>query len=175
MLFIYRDGKYIDCSGLAFDAFMGSGFKGYQATVGDYALHLSTLFPDVRLKRFLEIRGADMGSRFQVLSLPALFKGLFYHEPSLDALDTLFDGIDAEASRKAAMDAARRGLRGTLQSRALADWAERVVEIAQTGLQVLEPEPKTYLESLLPKAHQRQKQAIDGLLDAGALLESTRL
>lgn len=61
MFFIHRDGRYVDCAGLPFRRFLEEGFQGHRANIGDFALHLSTLFPDVRLKQHLEVRGADMG------------------------------------------------------------------------------------------------------------------
>ena len=175
MLFVHREGRYVDCTGLSFRTFMSHGFETHQATVGDYALHLSTLFPDVRLKRFLEIRGADMGHRSQVLALPALFKGLFYSTASLNALDELFDGIDATSSRNAALSAAREGLDGTLCSQSLNVWAHKVVDIAQQGLQVLEPQALPYVNTLVAEAQRRLGLARDGVTSALELLEQTTL
>ena len=175
MLFIHREGQYVDCSGVRFEDFMRDGFSSHHATIGDYALHLSTLFPDVRLKKFIEIRGADMGDRSQVLSLPALFKGLFYHEAALDALDELFESVDATAARSAAKQAARHGLSGTLMSRPLLEWAERVLEIASEGIQALEPSALCHLEALLPSARLRQQRALDAEMTPSALLEATGL
>ena len=116
-----------------------------------------------------------MGNRVQVLSLPALFKGLFYSAASLDALDELFDGIDATMSRSAALSAARGGLDGTLRSQSLDVWACKVVEIAQRGLQELEPEALPYVNTLVMEAQRRMQLARDGMTSAVALLKQTEL
>ena len=116
-----------------------------------------------------------MGSREQVLSLPALFKGLFYSDASLNALDELFDGIDATASRNAALSAAREGLDATLCSQSLNVWAHSVVDIAQQGLRVLEPEALPYVNTLVAEAQRRLVLARDGGTSAVELLEQTIL
>ena len=170
MLFVHREGRYVDCTGLSFRRFMAEGFGDYHATVGDYALHLSTLFPDVRLKKFLEIRGADMGDRSQVLSLPALFKGLFYDAQSLDTLDELFDGVSPTASREAALSAARDGLHGSLNSERLETWGATVIEVARQGLRRLEPSALPYLDNLLSDAQQRHDRAQQRRLSTEELL-----
>ena len=155
MLFIHREDAYVDCRGLYFEDFLRNGFNGSAATVGDYALHLSTLFPDVRLKHYLEIRGADMGGRTEVLALPALFKGLFYGPESLDSLDRLFAEVTPAASRQAALSAARDGLDGRFLDRSLRDWAAEVIQIAKSGLKELEPSALIYLDGLWDHADRR--------------------
>ncbi|MDQ6965160.1 MAG: glutamate--cysteine ligase [Mariprofundales bacterium] len=81
MYFIHRDGEYIDCSGASFELFMEGRLPqlpNERATIADWELHLSTLFPEVRLKQFLEVRGADSGDSSWICALPALWKGLLY-------------------------------------------------------------------------------------------------
>ena len=86
---------------------------------------ISRLYFDVRLKHYLEIRGADMGGRTEVLALPDLFKGLFYGPESLDSLDRPFAEVTPAASRQAALSAARDGLDGRFLDRSLRDWVPR--------------------------------------------------
>jgi glutamate--cysteine ligase len=175
MLFIHRNDAYVDCQGLAFETFIKSGFNGAVANIGDYALHLSTLFPDVRLKHFLEIRGADMGSREDVLSLPAIFKGLFYGPDSLAELDALFEGVSPNESRNAALSAARLGLEGQFQGRSLASWSEDVLDIARRGLTALEPGALSYVDALWHNAHDRHERSILKEMSAEHLLSATQL
>ena len=175
MLFIHRNGAYVDCRGRDFESFIESGFEGSPATIGDYALHLSTLFPDVRLKHFLEIRGADMGSREDVLSLAALFKGLFYGPDALSELDELFKGVEPHESRSAALSAARMGLDGVLKGRALHLWSEDVLAIAKKGLTVLEPDALIYLDHLWANAQSRFERAQSKTMDPLSLLTTTEL
>src|SRR4029079_9897504 len=87
MYFVYRDGRYIDVAGASFRDFLGgklAALPGMRPTLEDWADHLTTLFPDVRLKRFLEMRGADAGSVAQIAALPALWTGLLYDRVTLD-------------------------------------------------------------------------------------------
>ena len=88
MYFVRRDGQYIDVAGASFKDFMQgklSALPGDRPTMGDWADHLSTLFPNVRLKQYLEMRGADMGNFEMTLALPALWTGLLYDSDSLAA------------------------------------------------------------------------------------------
>jgi glutamate--cysteine ligase len=88
MYFVYRDGRYIDVSGKCFRDFLEGKIlelKGVTPTLADWADHLTTIFPEVRLKRFLEMRGCDGGTWQRVCALPALFAGLLYDQVALDA------------------------------------------------------------------------------------------
>ncbi|MDX8413152.1 MAG: glutamate--cysteine ligase [Mariprofundales bacterium] len=81
MYFIHRDGRYIDCSGSSFRDFLDGRLPqlpGQRPTIADWEMHLSTMFPEVRLKQFLEMRGADTGASSWICALPALWKGLLY-------------------------------------------------------------------------------------------------
>ena len=88
MYFVYRDGRYIDAAGLSFRDFLKgdlSVLPGEKPTLDDWNDHLSTAFPEVRLKTFLEMRGADGGPWNRICALPALWVGLLYDEGALDA------------------------------------------------------------------------------------------
>jgi len=93
MYFLIRDGRYHDCTHVTFRQFMDGALDNSvpdaEPTMGDWANHLSTLFPDVRLKRFLEMRGADGGPWRRICALPALWVGLLYDETALDAAEAL--------------------------------------------------------------------------------------
>jgi glutamate--cysteine ligase len=93
MYFILRDGRYIDMAGASFRDFMAGRLQeragGAAATVGDFADHITTVFTDVRLKRFLEMRGADAGSPAMMLAQSALWVGLLYDEAALAAAEAL--------------------------------------------------------------------------------------
>ncbi len=88
MYFIYRDGRYINTAGQSFRAFMAGRLParpGERPTMADWVDHLSTLFPEVRMKRFLEMRGADGGPWHRLCALPAFWTGLLYDDGALDA------------------------------------------------------------------------------------------
>tara|TARA_B110000116_G_C16493930_1_gene428197 strand:- start:104 stop:688 length:585 start_codon:yes stop_codon:yes gene_type:complete len=90
MYFIYRNSEYITPSKLTFRKFLSNGYQAdngleYIASLNDWEIHLSTLFPQVRLKKFIEMRGADSGNQNSIMSLAAVWTGLLYNQRSLDA------------------------------------------------------------------------------------------
>ncbi len=138
MYFIVRDGKYHDCTHVTFRQFMAGALKGevadYEPNFGDWTNHLSTLFPDVRLKRFLEMRGADGGPWRRICALPAFWVGLLYDDGALDAAEALTrDWTFEEVS--ALRDAVpMQGLRAEFRGKPLFDVAREVLAIARQGL-----------------------------------------
>ena len=138
MYFVYRDGKYIDASGLSFRDFLKgelSVLPGELPTASDWVDHLSTAFPEVRLKSFLEMRGADGGPWNKICALPALWVGLLYDQTALDSAwdlvkDWDMDGREAlrSAVPKLGLDAPIPG-GGTLK-----DIAAEVLAISRAGL-----------------------------------------
>jgi glutamate--cysteine ligase len=138
MYFVYRDGKYIDAAGQSFRDFLKGelpAYPGHKPTIDDWADHLSTAFPEVRMKQFLEMRGADGGRWGRICALPALWVGLLYDDAALDAAWELVKGWsmdEREALRSAvpklALDAPIPG-GGTLK-----DIAGEVLDIAASGL-----------------------------------------
>ena len=96
MFFVRRDNQYVNMSGKSFRKFMKEGDGDMIATLGDFELHLSTAFPEVRMKKYIEVRGADAGNRAMTLALPAIWKGLFYDETARSEAASLLDGISPE-------------------------------------------------------------------------------
>ena len=138
MYFVYRDESYIDVAGASFRDFLEgrlAALPGVLPTIDDWADHLTTLFPDVRLKRFLEMRGADAGDFRRLCALPALWIGLLYDSAALDqALALTADWTLAEI--QALRDSVPRlGLSAPFRKRRLADVAREVLTIALGGLQ----------------------------------------
>jgi glutamate--cysteine ligase len=137
MYFVYRDGQYIDASGQSFRDFLDGrlpALPGEVPSIGDWADHITTAFPDVRLKRFLEMRGADGGPWQRLCALPALWVGLLYDPQSLDAAWDLVKGWSAEDRDRMRADVPRRALNAEVAGRPLADIAREVVAIARAGL-----------------------------------------
>ncbi len=137
MYFVYRDGTYHDAAGASFRDFMAgrlAALPGERATIGDFADHTTTAFPDVRLKKYIETRGADSGAPEMMLAQSALWTGLFYDQAALAAAAALVKSLsypDILALRAAVPKTglATRFGRGTLR-----DLAGEVVAIAQDGL-----------------------------------------
>ncbi|MBX3594386.1 glutamate--cysteine ligase [Sphingomonas sp.] len=138
MYFVYRDGRYIDAAGLNFRDFLRGELAvlpGEKPTLDDWADHLSTAFPEVRLKTFLEMRGADGGPWSRICALPALWVGLLYDQAALDAAWDLVRDWDM-AERQALRDSVPKlGLDAPLPGGGkLRDIAGEVLDIAGAGL-----------------------------------------
>jgi len=138
MYFVYREERYVDVAGASFRDFMQGKLEalpGVRPTLDDWADHLTTLFPDVRLKRFLEMRGADAGSFGALMALPALWTGLLYDAQALDeAIALTRDWSSAE--RQALRDAVPKlGLNTPFRGRTLREVAREILQVALGGLQ----------------------------------------
>ena len=137
MYFVYRNGEYLDASGQSFRDFLDArlpALPGEKPTLKDWEDHLTTAFPEVRLKRFLEMRGADGGPWARLCALPALWAGLLYHQPSLDAAWDLAADWTMEERLKLRSDVPRLGLRAEVRGRSVRDIALDVLELASQGL-----------------------------------------
>ncbi len=137
MYFVYRDGKYIDASGQSFRDFLQGRLParpGELPTVNDWADHVTTAFPEVRLKRYLEMRGADSGPLPALNALPALWVGLLYDSAALDAAWELVRGWTIAEHDFLRAQTPRTGLATPFRGRPLAHWARDVVAIARAGL-----------------------------------------
>jgi len=137
MYFVYRDGKYIDASGQSFRDFLKGRLParpGELPSINDWADHITTAFPEVRLKRYLEMRGADSGPLGALNALPALWVGLLYDQGALDAgWDLVKDWSTADHDFLRA-ETPKSGLATMFRGRVLSELARDVVEIAHAGL-----------------------------------------
>jgi glutamate--cysteine ligase len=137
MYFVYRDGTYIDVAGASFRDYMNGkvpALAGIAATIGDFADHLTTAFTDVRLKRFLEMRGADAGRMDMMVAQSALWVGLLYDEAALASAVALVRGLSWEDATALRSAVPRQGLGARFGAGTLRDLARDVVAIAQDGL-----------------------------------------
>jgi len=138
MYFVYREGRYIDAAGLSFRDFLRgelSVLPGEKPTLDDWNDHLSTAFPEVRLKTFLEMRGADGGPWNRICALPALWVGLLYDQGALDAAWDLVKDWTLDERQTLRDSVPRRGLAAPLPGGGtLRDIAGAVLDIATLGL-----------------------------------------
>ncbi len=138
MYFVYRDGKYIDAAGQSFRDFLNGelpALPGELPTPSDWWDHLSTAFPEVRLKSFLEMRGADGGPWNRICALPAFWVGLLYDETALDAAWDLVKHWSMEEREALRNDVPRLALDAAIPGgRKLRDLAGEVLDIANAGL-----------------------------------------
>jgi glutamate--cysteine ligase len=134
MFFLIRNGEYRQATSVTFRQFMESGFEGEHATVGDWDTHLTTLFPEVRLKRVIEVRGCDAVPPELVCALPALWKGVLYDEQACEAaFEIVRAWTDAERS-ELLTDVARRGLAASVAGRPILEVAREFLRVSSEGL-----------------------------------------
>ena len=137
MYFVYRDGKYINALGQSFRDFLKGelpALPGEKPTLSDWADHMTTVFPEARVKKYIEMRGADGGPWRRLCALPALWVGLMYDQSALDAAWDLVKGWDDETREGLRRAAARDALQGEAGGVKLHDLAREVVAIAHAGL-----------------------------------------
>ena len=137
MYFVYRDGTYINALGMSFRDFLKGelpALPGEVPTLSDWADHLTTIFPEARLKKFIEMRGADGGPWRRLCALPALWVGLTYDQEALDAAWDLVKDWDAETRDAMRVAASVEALDARVNGISMHDLAREVVAIAETGL-----------------------------------------
>jgi glutamate--cysteine ligase len=137
MYFVYRNGRYIDVAGASFKDFLAGRLPqlpGELPTEDDWSDHLTTLFPEVRMKRFLEMRGADGGRWRRICALPALWTGLLYDKTSLDAAWDLVKDWSAEERQGLRTAVPKTALRTPFRRTTVLEIARQALAIAQAGL-----------------------------------------
>jgi glutamate--cysteine ligase len=137
MYFVKRGNRYIDVAGRSFRDFMAgrlTELPGERATVADWANHLSTIFPEVRLKRYLEMRGADAGPWGRLPSLTAFWVGLLYDNDCLDAAWDIVKDWTAEERQKLRDDVPRLGFRAIIRNRDLLSITREALTLSRAGL-----------------------------------------
>ncbi|MWD26643.1 glutamate--cysteine ligase [Aquicoccus sp. SCR17] len=175
MYFVYRDGVYIDALGQSFRDFLKGelpALPGEKPTLSDWADHLTTIFPEARIKKFMEMRGADGGPWRRLCALPAFWVGLMYDAGALDAAWDLVKGWDAPTREALRVAAADQGLQARVEDIDMHALAREAVEISEAGLKArarpgsggLEPDETHFLSTL--------KESLDsGQVPADELLE----
>jgi glutamate--cysteine ligase len=150
MFFVYRDGAYRSLAGqgFTFRRFMSEGLDGERATIEDWELHLSTLFPDVRLKRYIEVRQADASTRPMVRAVPALWRGLYATRDTRHAAWSLVAALSWDDRVTAQREVPERGLEASIGGQPLRPLAAELVEIAVRGLSLVEPDARALMQPL---------------------------
>jgi glutamate--cysteine ligase len=176
MYFVIRDGKYIDVAGRSFRDFLAGklpGLEGERPTVKDWEDHMTTTFPEVRIKRYMEVRGADGGPWGRLCALPALWVGLLYDGSALGDAEALVREWSHDDIVRAHGEVARLGLQTRLGGRSVQEIARDVVRIAREGLArravagMHDPDERGYLTTLQEIAEAGRTPA-EELLDAYA-------
>lgn len=175
MYFVYRDGKYINALGQSFRDFLKGelpALPGETPTLSDWADHLTTCFPEARIKKFLEMRGADGGPWRRLCALPAFWVGLCYDQGALDAAWDLVKDWDTETRETLRIEASRKGLQAQVGNINMHDLAKEVVAISEAGLKArampgaggLVPD-ETHFLNALKDSLETGKTPADELLD----------
>ena len=175
MYFVYRDGVYVDALGMSFRDFLDGklpALPGETPTLSDWADHLTTIFPEARVKKFIEMRGADGGPWRRLCALPAYWVGLMYDQSALDAAWDLAKGFDAETREEMRVAAARDGLKAEVNGISMLELARETVAISEAGLKArarpgaggLVPDEAHFLNALKESIESGQAPA-DELLD----------
>jgi glutamate--cysteine ligase len=137
MYFVYRNGRYIDALGQSFRDFLKGelpALPGEKPTLSDWADHLTTVFPEARIKKYMETRGADGGPWRRLCALPAFWVGLLYDQAALDAAWDLAKGWDADTREALRRAASIDALQGEANGIRMLDLARETVKIAEAGL-----------------------------------------
>ena len=175
MYFVYRDGVYINALGMSFRDFLKGelpALPGEKPTLSDWADHLTTLFPEARIKQYMEMRGADGGPWRRLCALPAFWVGLMYDQNSLDAAWDIAKDWDDETREGLRVAASVDGLQGEANGVKIQDLAAQCVEISKAGLKArakpgiggMVPDERHFLNAL-------QDSVEEGKVPADELLE----
>lgn len=167
MYFVYRDGKYINVAGQSFRDFMNGeleGLEGVYPDMDDWETHLTTVFPEVRLKKFLEMRGADGGPWRLICALSAMWVGLLYDEEAQKQAAAIMTNMTAEEREYLRSEVPRSALQTPFRDGTIQDLAIEVLKIARGGLERRGRQEEKFLNELDMIAQSGKSQA-DVLLD----------
>ena len=137
MYFVYRDGTYINALGQSFRDFLKGelpALPGVKPTLSDWADHMTTVFPEARVKKYIEMRGADCGDQAHINALPAFWVGLMYDQTALDAAWDLVKGLDTATREGLRVDASVKALQAEAGGVKLLDLARAAVGLSHAGL-----------------------------------------
>ena len=137
MYFVIREKKYIDCSGKSFLDFLNGKLDilpGEKPTFEDWENHISTIFTEVRLKKFIEVRGADAGNWRRTCALPAFWVGLLYGESSINSAEKICCDWTVEEIEKLSLDVAKKGLDAEIKKEKVLNIANELLKIARGSL-----------------------------------------
>jgi glutamate--cysteine ligase len=172
MFMFKRDGKKIANTGQSFRSFFKSGYQGHKPTLNDWQTHLNTLFPEVRLKKTIEVRGADAQGARLACALPALWTGIYYDAKALSEAEALTADWTFDEVSHSRKEVWQKGLQARFRAGTLQPLAEKILEIAKGGLErraVMSPSGKdervhlARLEELVQNGHTPADKLLEGI------------
>ncbi|MDP3919540.1 MAG: glutamate-cysteine ligase family protein [Candidatus Omnitrophota bacterium] len=134
MIFLVRDRRWIPSDGRSFRTFLAEGYQGFSATLADFELHLSTAFPEARLKQYLEIRGVDCQSPHLMPAVAAFWKGILYDPETSDKAWKLVADVPLKERIRVHQNIPREGLKGRIGVRTVFEVARELVDLACASL-----------------------------------------
>ena len=134
MIFLHKGGKWHNMKGRSFNDYMTTGINSFEVTMDDLMLHLSSFFPDVRLKHYLEIRNNDCQTLDYLYAIPALWKGIIYSAEARASIDNLFEGLTFEDFNYLRANVPKDGLQTEIKGRKVEDYAKEIISIAELSL-----------------------------------------
>jgi glutamate--cysteine ligase len=162
MYFVYRNGRYINALGQSFRDFLAGklpALPGEKPTLSDWADHLTTIFPEARLKRFIEMRGADAGNRAHMIALSAFWVGLIYDEVALDGALEVIKPWGAQTREAWRVGASVHGLQAEVSGRLMLDLANEVLALSEAGLKARGLGEERWLQPLVESVQSGKVQA----------------
>jgi glutamate--cysteine ligase len=134
MFFIIRDNRWVEVKKRTFSQYLKKGYQGYKASWDDWELHLSTIFTEVRVKSYIELRCTD-SQRVQLTpAVVAAWKGILYNQEAIRAVWSLMKGLSWAELRNLYLTVPREGLRAELKGVRLLDLAKEIIKISHSGL-----------------------------------------
>ena len=155
MIFIEKDGKYIETGDLTFGEYYRKGFEGHFPTIDDWQTQMSLFFPDVRLKTYLEIRNHDSQKSELITAVPAIWKGILYNKEAREAIDDMFKGADFRDFEELRYLTPDYGLEMKIKRYNLFDLAKEVLNIAKQSLEEMKTGEDRYLEPIFNYVKQK--------------------
>lgn len=162
MYFVYRDGKYINALGQSFRDFLKGelpALPGEKPTLSDWADHMTTVFPEARVKKYIEMRGADCGDQAHIDALPAFWVGLMYDQTALDSAWDLVKGFDTGTREALRVQASVKGLQAEVDDIKLIDLARAAVGLSHAGLAARGMDEQRFLAPLVKNLATGKTQA----------------
>ena len=164
LYFVYRGGYVPVPAGLTFRQYMRDGYQGTQATLSDWALHLSTLFPEGRLKKFIEVRGCDCGSLPMIQALAPMMRGLLYDTAARTAAIELTANLSFADRQRIADEVPQRGFATRAGAHTVGELSRQLVAIAKDGLSRIAPQSVSLLDPV-------EQIATSGRTQSDAIIE----
>ena len=164
MMFYKRGSSWVPAKGRSFRHYMEQGFEDHFPSWHDWDLHQTSVFPEVRIKRTIEVRGADCVDHELAMAFCALFTGLLYCPQALEAALALVDDIERHGTRDSRLaTACQHALAGEIEGGRIGDWARELGQIAQAGMKGCLPDDAAYLDPLLARIESGRCPAVDVL------------